>query len=64
MSETEAVTVMQGYLDSVKNGLEYDSAFLFYHAFHECVNTNPAITIGLTASVFTEEKPPPRHIAA
>ncbi|MBR3635213.1 MAG: hypothetical protein IKN47_03360, partial [Lachnospiraceae bacterium] len=28
MSETEAVTVMQGYLDSVKNGLEYDSAFL------------------------------------
>ena len=28
MTETEAVTVMQGYLDSVKNGLEYDSAFL------------------------------------
>ena len=26
---------------------EHDSAFLFYNAFHERVNTNPAITVRL-----------------
>ena len=30
---------------------EHYSAFLFYHAFHERVNTNPAITVGLTVSI-------------
>ena len=30
---------------------EHDSAFLFYNAFHERVNTNPTTTVGLTVSV-------------